>query len=66
MSKNPNITDEEIALIKSAQAGNMSAYNKLYYRYKGFTTNLLYQYIKDFDEAKDINNVVWLKVYDKL
>jgi RNA polymerase sigma-70 factor (ECF subfamily) len=26
----------------------------------------LYQYIKDFDEAKDVNNIVWLKVYNKL
>ena len=66
MSKNPKITDEEIALIKSAKSGNIQAYNKLYYKYKGFTTNLLYQYIKDFDEAKDVNNIVWLKVYNKL
>ena len=66
MSKNPNITDEEIALIKSAQAGNISAYNKLYHKYRGFTTNILYRYIKDFDEAKDVNNIVWLKVYNNL
>lgn len=66
MKQNPNITPEEIALIKSAQAGNELAFNKLYYKYRGFTTNLLYQYIKDFDEAKDMNNVVWDKVYKKL
>ena len=66
MSKNPKITEEEIALIKSAQAGNELAFNKLYTKYSGFTTNLLYQYIKDFDESKDMNNVVWLKVYNKL
>lgn len=66
MSKNPKITDEEIALIKSAQAGDMPAYNKLYYKYRGFTTNILYKYIKDFDEAKEVNNIVWLKVYNKL
>jgi len=65
-AKNPKITEEEIALIKSAQAGDMSAFNKLYYKYRGFTTNLLYQYIKDFDESRDVNNIVWLKVYDKL
>jgi RNA polymerase sigma-70 factor (ECF subfamily) len=66
MSKNPKITDEEIALIKSAQSGNIQAYNKLYYKYRGFTTNILYKYIKDFDEAKEVNNIVWLKVYNKL
>ncbi len=62
----PRITQEEIALIKSAQAGNTLAFNKLYYRYSGFTTNLLYRYLKDFDEARDINNLVWDKVYRKL
>ena len=65
-AKTPKITEEEIALIKSAQAGDMSAYNKLYYKYEKFTTDLLYKYIKDYDEARDINNIVWLKVYDKL
>ena len=66
MSKNPKITDEEIALIKSAQSGDIQAYNKLYHKYNGFTTNLLYRYIKDYDEARDVNNLVWLKVYNKL
>ena len=65
-AKNPKINEEEIALIKSAQAGEMSAFNKLYYKYSGFTTNLLYNYLKDYDEARDINNIVWDKVYRKL
>lgn len=64
--KNPRITPEEIRLIKDAQAGNMLAFNKLFYRYKGFVDNILYQYIKDFDEAQDITNIVFLKVYNKL
>lgn len=62
----PRITEEEIALIKSAQAGNTLAFNKLYYKYSGFTTNLLYHFLKDYDEARDINNLVWDKVYRKL
>jgi len=66
MSKNPKITDEEIALIKSAQAGEITAFNRLYEKYKNFTTNLLYKFIKDYDESKEINNIVWLKVYNKL
>ena len=64
--KNPKITQEEIRLIKDAQAGNILAFNKLFYRYKGFIDNILYQYIKDYDEAKDITNIVFLKVYEKL
>lgn len=66
MAKNPKITEDEIALIKSAQAGNMPAFDKLYHKYEKFTTNILYKYLKDYDEARDINNIVWLKVYNKL
>lgn len=66
MSKNPKITDEEITLIKRAQAGDESAFNALFYRYKGFVEKILFTYIKDMDESKDITNVVFLKVHDKL
>ena len=66
MAKNPKITEEEIALIKSAQAGDEPAFNKLYTKYSGFTTNLLYLYIKDYDESRDMNNFVWVKVYNNL
>lgn len=65
-AKNPKITEEEIALIKSAQAGDISAYNKLYYKYNKFTTAILHDFIKDYDESRDINNLVWLKVYENL
>lgn len=64
--KNPRITQEEIGIIKKAQAGDESAFSVLFHRYKGFVDNLLFQYIKDMDEAKDITNVVFLKVHDKL
>lgn len=64
--KNPRITEQEIGIIKDAQAGNMFAFNKLFKRYKSFVTNVLFQYIKDMDESKDITNIVFLKVYDKL
>ena len=64
--KNPRITEEEIGLIKKAQEGNELAFNTLYRRYKPFVENVLFHYIKDMDEAKDIANIVFLKVYDKL
>lgn len=64
--KNPKITQEEIDLIKDAKAGNMLAFNKLFKLYKDFVDKVLYSYIKDFDEAQDITNVVFLKVYNKL
>ena len=64
--KNPRITSEEIEIIKKAQAGNELAFNTLFRKYKGFVEQILFHYIKDMDEAKDIANVVFLKVYNKL
>ncbi len=64
--KNPKITQEEIRLIKDAKAGNILAFNKLFKLYKGFVDHVLYSYLKDFDEAQDITNIVFLKVYNKL
>lgn len=64
--KNPRITQEEVGIIKKAQAGDMLAFNKLFKKYKGFVDNVIFQYIKDMDESKDITNIVFLKVYDKL
>lgn len=67
MSKNlPRITPEEIKTIKDAQAGSMKAFNRIFYRYKPFVENILFQYLKDMDEAKDLTNIVFLKVYEKL
>ena len=64
--KNPKITQEEIRLIKDAKAGNTLAFNKLFHRYKSFIDHVLYSYLKDFDEAQDLTNIVFLKVYYKL
>lgn len=68
MSENnvPKITPEEIKTIKEAQAGSITAFNRIFYRYKPFVENLLFQYLKDMDESKDLANIVFLKVYDKL
>lgn len=60
------ITPEEIDLIKSAQAGNEPAFTRLFNRYKPFVEGLLYSYIKDKDEARDIVNIVFLRVHEKL
>lgn len=64
--QNPRITQEEIEIIKKAQAGDKSAFRTLFNKYKTFIENILNQYIKDSDEARDIANVVFLKVYNKL
>lgn len=62
----PRITEEEIAIIKRAQAGDESAFNWIFYKYRDFVANILYGYINDWDEAQDITNVVFLKVHNKL
>lgn len=60
------ITQSEIETIKSAQQGNVLAFNKLFSRYKEFVDNILFGYVNDMDEAKDLTNVVFLKVHQKL
>lgn len=64
--ENPKITQEEITLINEAKTGNMRAFNKLYYKYKNMVEAVLNQYIDDEDESKDLANIVFLKVYNKL
>jgi len=64
--KAPNITEEEVGMIKRAQAGDELAFNCIFKRYKSFVENLLFQYLKDMDEAKDLTNFVFSKVYKKL
>lgn len=57
------ITQSEIETIKEAQKGNELAFNKLFNRYKEFVDNVLFCYVNDMDEAKDLTNVVFLKVH---
>ena len=64
--KTPRITPEEIGIIKRAQAGDESAFSQIFQKYRSFVSKILFSYIKDPDEADDITNVVFLKVYKKL
>lgn len=66
MDNDIRITPEEIDLIKRAKAGDKSAFNCLFYKYKNFVEKLLISYIKDEDEAKDVANIVFVKVHNKL
>lgn len=60
------ITEKEIAIIKKAKEGDEKSFNKLFKKYKKFVEGVLYSYLNDMDEAKDIANIVFLKVYNKL
>lgn len=66
MNKDPSITEEEIVLIKRAQAGDESAFTELFHKYKPFVEGLLKSYISDEDEARDMVNEVFMKLYRKL
>lgn len=62
----PDITPEEITLVKNAKEGKPNSFTALFNRYKSFVDHVLYEYLKDMDEARDLTNVVFLKVYHKL
>lgn len=61
-----SMSQSEIETIKKAQQGDEQAFNKLFRQYKGFVDNILFGYVKDWDEARDLTNVVFLKVHHKL
>lgn len=64
--KNPRITPEEVKVIKAAQEGDKVAFSRIFKKYQGFVSSVIFNYIKDMDEAKDLANIVFLKVYNKL
>lgn len=66
LTMDKRITESEIQLIKQAQKGNEFAFNKLFNRYKEFIDNVLFSYVNDMDEARDLTNIVFLKVHQKL
>lgn len=59
-------SEKEIELIKQAQAGSERAFNKLFHKYKAFVDRQLMIYIHDEDEAKDLTNIVFIKVKENL
>ena len=66
MTKSEKITQEEIAMIKKAKAGDEQAFTWIFNKYQSLVDKILYSYIKDYDEARDLTNIVFLKVYEKI
>ncbi len=54
---------EEIELIKNAQHGDMASFEKLVYQYDQNVLSLAYSYINNQDDAKDIYQEVFLRVF---
>jgi len=48
------MTENEIQLIKKAQAGNREAFEQLVYKYDRHVLNIAYSFRNDTDDAKDI------------
>jgi RNA polymerase sigma-70 factor, ECF subfamily len=57
---------EEIELIKNAQHGDMASFEKLVYQYDQNVLSLAYSYINNQDDAKDIYQEVFLRVFRHL
>ena len=55
------ISDE--VLIKKFQAGDISAYNQIVYRYKDRLLNFIYRFLNDLDRSEDLVQDTLLKLY---
>lgn len=60
------LSKKEIETIKQAQNGSIKAFNTLFYKYKDYIEKILVIYLQDDDEAHDLTNVVFVKVYNNL
>lgn len=58
-----NSQKDEILLIKKAQEGNMQAFEELVYRYDRKVMNIAYHYRNSADDAKDIYQEVFIRVF---
>lgn len=59
----PDLSDEE--LLKQFQAGNTQAFELIYNRYKGILYIHAYKMLRDEDEAKDVVQELFTKLYAK-
>ncbi|MFA7288565.1 MAG: RNA polymerase sigma factor [Melioribacteraceae bacterium] len=59
-----NLSDKE--LILKAQSGNMEAFEELIYRYDNQVLNIAKSFRNDSDDAKDIYQEVFIRVYNGL
>ncbi len=57
------MTENEIELIKSAQQGNRRAFEQLIFKYDKHVLNIAYSFRNSPDDAKDIYQEVFLRVF---
>ena len=57
---------EETSLIKKAQSGDSAAFGELIIRHERFVYNVVYRMLPNKEDAEDISQEVFLKVYKYL
>jgi RNA polymerase sigma-70 factor (ECF subfamily) len=57
---------DELALIRECLAGNDEAFGTIVDRYQGVVFNTAYGIVSDYEEARDIAQTVFMKVYQNL
>jgi RNA polymerase sigma-70 factor, ECF subfamily len=65
-SKESSLQPDESSLILSAQKGDTSAFKELYERYRERVYNLIYYSLENVEQAEDILQTVFVKVYKAL
>lgn len=58
--------EQDIELIKKAILGNNDAFEKIVDRYKGYIFAIILNFIKDYNEAENIAQEVFLQIYISL
>jgi len=67
-SESPKEKEEKELLetIKKAQKGEEEAFNKIVQKYKAQVAGIAYRMVGDYEDAKDISQMVFVKVYQNL
>ncbi len=60
-TQNPETSDD--VLVRQALTGNQEAFEALVSRYKKALFGLIYHYVRDYHEAYDVLQQVWLQLY---
>ncbi len=59
-------TDPDLKIVRQAKQGKRGAFNKLIYKYQDRVLALAYDYTGNYDEARDIAQNVFMRVFNKL
>ncbi len=58
--------EELLEIIKRAQGGNQEAFQEIVQRYKVQVAGIAYRMVGDYEDAKDISQMVFVKIYQNL